>query len=144
MLEDVLKVKTILKIYNIMNKLLVNIIRWILVLPVMVLAHIIAYYVYLWLSDDLKVTFFKYVEIIMAFAIASGVSIIAGTLVAPSNRKTVSVVLCTISCTLMAIGMYVIISNYYKYGLMGVLGNVASIIGAIVGTYIVHEEIVEE
>lgn len=127
-----------------MNKLLVNIIRWILVLPVMVLAHIIAYYVYLWLSDDLKVTFFKYVEIIMAFAIASGVSIIAGTLVAPSNRKTVSVVLCTISCTLMAIGMYVIISNYYKYGLMGVLGNVVSIIGAIVGTYIVHEEIVEE
>ena len=76
----------------------------------------------------------------MAFAVSSGVSIISGSLTAPSHNKTTAIVLCTVACTLMVIGLIVMISKFDNYGILSVLGNVASIIGAIVGAYIISEQ----
>ena len=126
-----------------MKNTILNVIRWILVLPVMLLVHVITYHVYLWLSDEPNTGFFRHLEVIMAFVVSAGISIIAASYVAPSHRKIVSTVLCTFLCTLMLIGLYVVINHYSEYGLLGVLMNVATIVGAIVGAYLIHKEVLE-
>lgn len=123
-----------------MKKTAINAFRWMLVLPVTVFAHVISYNLYLWLGEDVNISFFKYVEIIMAFVVSGGVSIIAGSLTAPNHNKTTAIVLCTVVCTLMVIGLIVMISKFDNYGILGVLGNVGNIIGAIVGVYIISEQ----
>ena len=127
-----------------MNKdFLIDFIRWILVLPVVLLVHVVAYFVYLWFGDDVNISFFKYVEIVMAFAFSAGLSIIAGSLTAPHHKKIVSIVLCAVSCTLMVVGLCMMVFKYDEYGMLSILGNIASIIGSICGAYIINKELIE-
>lgn len=120
-----------------------NILRWILVLPSMIITHILAYYIYLWIFGGGRISFFRHLEVIIAFMVSGIVSIVVGSLVAPYYKKTVSIILCVFSCTLMLVGLAVMISRYSEYGIMGVMGNVATIIGCIIGAYFIHKNIIE-
>ena len=127
-----------------MKRIIVDTIRWIMILPTMIVVHVLSYYLYLWLSDDAHLSIIKYVEIIMAFAVSAGASVVAGSIVAPKHRKMVSVILCVFLCTLMLVGLYIMVVRFSEYGTMSILGNVASIVGAIAGAYIIYKEMPEE
>lgn len=62
--------------------------------------------------------------------IAGGCFVMAGTAVAPSYKKTVSIVLATIVCTISIIAIIHLVIN--NFTLMKLFGCLASVLGAII------------
>ena len=123
-----------------MKEKLIIILRWILVLPSVVVTFFLAFFLLYFLGDPAVFRFDQYIEYFIDRFFAGLISVAVASYVAPSYHKQVSIVLSSVLCTIFIFATCVMISRYSEYGWVKILGNVLAILGVIAGSYIVCTE----
>lgn len=120
----------------------VDILKWIAVLPVSVIAWVVVYWIINLLYHVFSpIEFTQWAITIMSSGGSGMAFVLVGSLLAPKGRKIVSIVLATI------MGIFALISlvaSFYGYGdnsiLISILSGVSTIAGCVLGSVQIHEE----
>lgn len=125
----------------------IKILKWIGILPIAIISYILGYLLFYFLGIisfkwglfflpnsilDAINTIWTYIA---TAGISAGVAVYLGSVVAPSGKRIVSVVLATILCSLLIISVMIYIQKYETISMaLGIAGCIASFIGAIIGS----------
>lgn len=120
----------------------VNILKWIAVLPVSVIAWVVVYWIINLLYNIFSpVEMTRWAITIMSSSGSGMAFVIGGSWIAPKGRKIVSIVLATIMVLFALISL---IASLYGYGdnsmLISILSGVSTIAGCVFGSIQIHEE----
>lgn len=116
--------------------------RWILVLPAAVLGYAVAFFLargWGYLTNIDGSFLYQFISMFVSDAIGGVGWTVAGSLTAPTYKKQVSFVLCTIGCCIV-VGLFIYILLAGLTTWQSVVGDVLTIVGLIGGVYIVHKE----
>lgn len=119
----------------------VDVLKWIGVLPVAVIAWLVAYWVF-----NLMYNIFSPVEVskwaitLMSSGGSGTAFVLAGSMLAPKGKKVVSIVLATIMVIFALVSLYLAFRGYGNDSVISIIACVATIVGSIYASISIHKE----
>lgn len=122
-----------------MKTTVINILRWVAVLPCAAIGTIIVYlfaeYSLLFFADENSKYAIYVIPVISAFT--SGVAIIySGVWAAPAYKKQTALILLVLSCLLMGFGL---INTFIESRYLDFAKDIAAIVGVVIGYFLLEE-----
>ena len=126
-----------------MNGTFIKAVRWILVMPVSIAAYFIGYKLFMWANAIAGMYFMAQFMSIFGCGFSAACFVMSGSYTAPYYKNVVSIVLATVGSmvSIYAIAMALNSNDVVWWEL---LQYVANVIGCIVGSIYMHEEILKE
>lgn len=124
-----------------MNTKLKSLLRWLCVIPIAILAYFIVFKINIDCLYALPFEFLRNVVMTFVFAGSGCAFVVTGSLMAPSHKEIVSVILATSLSVVMIIGLIVQFYHPEEYLLIDKIWNIAIITGTIIGSFTIYEGI---
>lgn len=126
-----------------MKEKIINVLRWIAILPASVLGSYLVYIIFFWLNKT-KEGFTNADNLwdigimLVSSALMGGAFVLIGAYVAPSGKRVVSIVLLCLMCALIGIAIF---SNLMgEFSLVSILSSLCMLAGSGYATYSVFKD----
>lgn len=123
------------------NSTLIDVLRWIALLPSVAVVYIVSYWIVLLLNSlfniyNISASSMEFISSLTCTYFA----IMIGSIIAPSGKKVVSVVFATIFSMISILSIFLYFNSGYNYDNNTVVGSIGTIIGAIGGSVFIYRK----
>ena len=122
-----------------MGKLL-NVVRWVVALPLALVSYFIAYQIFLWGNDEfVGLLFLHHIIEVVGCGFAAAAFVIVGTYICPKHRKVAAIVFSVIGCLLGVFGCITELLSK-DFSVIVLSSHIANIVGSVVAPFLLDEE----